>query len=113
MEDDTEHTPPTRSEVVTTFIPEPLLPEPDKLIMDHISALMALAAGDEGPTYNQVVKLLSMEYDLPTANLIWETWAPYIAPPEGHPLVGGGLAKDLIVASLCKTWRKRRRGTCR
>jgi hypothetical protein len=73
MGDDTEHTPPTRAEAVTTFIAEPLLPEPDKLIMGHISALMALAAGDEGSTYKQVVKLLSMEYDPPTANLIWET----------------------------------------
>ncbi len=43
-----------------------------------------------------------MEYDLPTATLIWEKWAPYIAPPEGHPLAGGDLAKDLIVAALCK-----------
>ena len=30
------------------------------------------------------------------------TWAPYIAPPVGHPLAGGDLAKDLIVATLFK-----------
>ena len=43
-----------------------------------------------------------MEYDLPTATLIWEMSAPYIAPPEGHPLAGGDIAKDLIVAAFWK-----------
>jgi len=63
---------------------------------------MTVSSVDEEPTHKQVVKILSLEYDLPTANLIWEAWAPYIAPPEGHPLAGVDLAKDLVVATLCK-----------
>ncbi len=79
----------SRSEAVTAFIADPLLPEPGKLIMGHISALMALASAEEGPIYKQAVKLLSMEHDISTATHIWETWAPYIAPP-GRTLVGWG-----------------------
>jgi hypothetical protein len=67
-EEDVE--PLTREEAVTAFVASPLLPEPNKLIIGHISALMALAAVAEGPTYKQAVKLLSLEYDLPTANLV-------------------------------------------
>jgi hypothetical protein len=29
-------------------------------------------------------------------------WALYIALAEGHPLAGGDLAKDVVVAALCK-----------
>ncbi len=58
MDEDSE--PPTRSEAFTAFIADPLLPKPDKLIMGLISALVALATVDEGPTYKQVVKLLSL-----------------------------------------------------
>ena len=94
--------PPTRSEATTAFIGSPLLPEPEQLILGHISSLMALMAGGDGPACMKVVQLLSMEYDLPTATLIWETWAPYIAPPVGHPLAGHDLAKDLVLATLCK-----------
>ena len=59
-----------RDEAVTAFIASSLLPEPDKLIREHISALVTLASGDDGPTQKQAVKLLSMEYNFPTANLI-------------------------------------------
>ncbi len=60
----------TREEAITAFIASPLLPEPENLVIGHISALMALLSVDDGPTRKQAVQLLSMEYDLPTANLI-------------------------------------------
>jgi hypothetical protein len=63
---------------------------------------MAFSSVAEGPTHKQAVKLLSLEYDPPTTNLIWDAWAPHIAPPEGHPLTGGDLAKDFVLATLCK-----------
>jgi hypothetical protein len=45
----------TREEAVTAFVASPLLPEPNKLIIGHIFALMALAAVAEGPTYKHAV----------------------------------------------------------
>ena len=102
QEDADPKAPPTLSEATTAFIGSPLLPEPEQLIMGHISSLMALITRGDGPICVKFVQLLSMEYDFPTATLIWETWAPYIAPPVGHPLAGHDLAKDLVLATLCK-----------
>ncbi len=70
MESDGDAEPPTRDEAITTFVASPLLPEPDKLTISQISALMALTSVDEGPTHKKAVKLLSLEYDLPTTNLM-------------------------------------------
>ncbi len=55
MESDGDAEPPTRDEAITPFVASPLLPEPDKLTIGHISALMALASMDEGPTHKHVV----------------------------------------------------------
>jgi hypothetical protein len=43
-----------------------------------------------------------MEYDLPTANLIWEAWAPFIVPPEGDHLAEGNLAHNFVITILRK-----------
>ena len=43
-----------------------------------------------------------MEYDQAATELIWQAWAPHIAPPTGHPLAVGTLATDLVMATLIK-----------
>ena len=54
----------SRSEAVTAFIVDPLLPEPSKLIMGHISALMALASAEEGSIYKQAVTRIGVARSL-------------------------------------------------
>ncbi len=86
------------------FMASPRLPEADKLIMGHIFSFMALASMSEGSTYKQAVKLLSLKYDMATATRTWDTWAPYLSLPEGHHVEGGDLAKDFVIAILCKLY---------
>ena len=58
-----EGVPLTRGEAITAFVGSPRIPEPDQIMIDHISILMAVLAPDNGPAQKRAVKLLSMEYD--------------------------------------------------
>ncbi len=114
MENDDDAEPPTRDEAITAFVASPLLPEPENLVIGHISALMALMSVDNGPTRKQAAKLLSLEYDLPTANLIWEVWAPYIVPPEGdHAPRRGEPRKELCHHNSTQTLPHKKPGQSR
>ena len=49
-----------RSNAVTAFVASPLLPEPNKLMVDHITALLALEA--DGTVHKAAIKLVALAY---------------------------------------------------
>ena len=54
-----------RANAVTAFVASPLLPEPTKLGLNHITTLWALAV--DGPVHKAVIKLLAPAYSLQEA----------------------------------------------
>jgi hypothetical protein len=78
-----------RADAVTAFMASSLLPEPNHLKVDHISALMSLAL--DGHVHKAAVKLLAPAYPHQEAESIWTAWAPHLFPPPDHPLAEGTL----------------------
>jgi len=73
----------TRAYAITAFMASPLLPDPDKLRVGHISALFAMAI--EGHTQKAAIRLLAPEYSQAVAEKVWAAWEPHISPQPGHP----------------------------
>jgi hypothetical protein len=59
----------TREDVVTAFLASPLLPDLDKLRVDHISALMALSV--DGDTQKASIRLLAPKQSHTMAEKVW------------------------------------------
>jgi non-ribosomal peptide synthetase component F len=54
---------------ITAFLVSPLLPDLDKLLVDHISALMAVAV--DGNTHKAAMWLLALEHSKAVAEKVW------------------------------------------
>ena len=67
---------PTRAEALAAFLAAPLLPEPDQLRVDHISAPPALLK--EGPFQDVAIALLTPGHTPEEAAIIWSAWGPHI-----------------------------------
>jgi hypothetical protein len=48
-----------------------------------------------------VVDLLTPTFFKAKASRAWAAWAPYISPPQGHPLAKKNVAREAISAALC------------
>jgi len=79
-------------------VASPLLPEPNLLRVDHISATLALAV--DGPIHKAAIKLLALAYSQHEAEAAWARWAPHLSPPPDHPLAAGTLIRDAIMQTL-------------
>jgi hypothetical protein len=90
----------TKEEVLEAFMAISLLPSPDQLILNHITALLALLVFGRG----QIAMAALLVPPLPAAQaeMVLATWAPHIPPaPEGRTLASEDNAKAAIFVTLC------------
>jgi len=60
-----------------------MLPKPDQLELDHISALLGLLVKGEWSAI--IVRLLAKQWPKKKASAIWNAWQPYFSHPPSHP----------------------------
>ncbi len=84
-----------RASAVTAFVASPLLHEPDKLKVDHISAFLALVV--DGPIHKEAMKLLAPEYSQHLSFGFWAAWLPHLSPTPDHPPAASTMLRDVIL----------------
>jgi hypothetical protein len=81
------------------FLAAPLLSDPDKLRLDHISAPLALII--EGPFQVAAIALLTPGRTPEEANNIRSAGEPHIRPRPTHPLTTATPVRDTFLAVIC------------
>ena len=90
-----------REEALTAFLAQPMLPEPEPLELNHVSALLALLVeGAWGETITQVIAAPMLKKQ---ASTIWNTWRPYLFHPPSHP-TGEAAVKEEMIRLLTSTY---------
>jgi len=91
-----------REEALTAFLAQPMLPKPEHLELNHISALLAiLVEGAWGETITQLLATLVLKKK---ASAICNTWRPCVSPPLPSNPTGEAEVKEEMLRLLTSTY---------